>query len=122
MKHESPFGDAFSLDREVAKGIMKIVILSCIKKSKTYPYAILKHMRKFGSPIAHMVNKSDMYNITATLEKEGFIKSKATLSGKRALKMYSITEKGASLVKNKDAILRRTFEDFRRLIKEEFNE
>ncbi len=123
MRHEGPFGGGFpSLDRDMAKGIMKIVVLSCIKKSKTYPYALLRQMKKHGSPIADLVSKSDVYNITTALERDGFIRGRTKLSGKKALKIYTITEKGAKVVRNKDIIFKRTFDDFRKLIRDEFNE
>ena len=98
MKGHGPLGGAFpSLDRDMARGIMKVVILSCIKSGTKYPYAILKQMKSHHTPLSPFVNKSDVYNLTATLEKEGYIKSKTTLEGKKALKIYTITERGARL-------------------------
>ncbi len=123
MKRDGPFGGWLpDIDRDMARGIMKVAILTCIQKSKTYPYAILRQMKKHGSPIAALISKSDMYNITIALEKEGFIKSRMSLSGKKALKMYTITPKGAKIVKNRELIFKRMFNDMRQLIKEEFNE
>jgi DNA-binding PadR family transcriptional regulator len=126
MKHQQksrgPFGEGFpSLDRDMARGIMKIIILSCIKRGTKYPYAILKQMKSHPTPISSFINKSDVYNMAAMLEREGYIRSKITLDGKKALKIYTITEKGARIVRNKDMIIKRTFIDMKKLIKEGFN-
>lgn len=122
MKQHGPFGGGFpSLDRDMARGIMKIAILSCINGGTKYPYAILKQMTSHPTPFSQFVNKSDIYNLTATLEKEGYIKGKTTLEGKKALKIYTITGKGARIVKNKDLILKRTFKDMQHLIRDGFN-
>ncbi len=118
-----PFGRGGfpSLDRDMARGIMKIAILSCIKGGVKYPYAILKKMKGHHTALSPFVNKNDMYNLTTTLEREGYIKSKTTLNGKKALKIYTITEKGARIVRNKDLIIKRTFKDMQHLIREGFN-
>ncbi len=109
------------IDRDMARGIAKLVILSQIKKNKTYPYALLRCIK--GHPfLGRFVSKSDVYNITTALEKDGYIKGNARVSGGKLQKIYTITPDGAEVVKNKDRIIRRTISDFKKLIKEEFDE
>lgn len=108
--------------KEMPRGIVKIVILSYIKKTKTYPYAMLKHMKKHNHFMASLVSKSDIYNMTTALEKEGFITSKAVLKGNKVQKIYTITAKGEKVVRNKDKIFMSAVKAFKKLVKEEFNE
>ncbi len=118
---EKPEMHGIGIDRDMARGIAKLVILSQIKKSRTYPYALLRCIK--GHPfLGRFVNKSDVYNITASLEKDGYIKGSAKVTGGKLQKMYTVTSNGADVVRNKDKIIRRTISDFKKLIKEEFNE
>ncbi len=109
------------IDRGMARGIARLVILSQIKKSRTYPYALLRCI-KGHQFLGKFVSKSDVYNITTSLEKDGYIRRNARVSGGRLQKVYAITPEGAEVVKNKDRIIKRTISDFRKLIKEEFDE
>ncbi len=110
------------IDRSMARGIMKTIILSYIGHHKTYPYALLKSIRAHNSPIARFVSKSDVYNMTAVLEKEGYIRSKKDIKGGKAQKIYTITGKGKTVVKNRDLLIKRMAIEMKRMLKEEFNE
>lgn len=108
-------------DRDLAKGITKIIILSYIKKTKTYPYELLKHIKNRNGFLAGFLTKNDIYNMTASLEKEGFVKSHARLSGNKVKKWYTLTAKGDRVVKYKDKVIGNMLIEVRRMIKEEFN-
>ncbi len=117
-----------SIDKEMRKGIMKIMVLSYIARHNTYPYAMLKTMKaaarlhggRFGSAITSSITKNDIYNLTSSLEKEGYIKSRMQLKGGRAQKMFTITKKGEDIVQNKDKIFKDTFMALKKLVKAEF--
>jgi DNA-binding PadR family transcriptional regulator len=108
------------MDKDMARGIIKIIILSCIGREATYPYALLKIIKK-NKHMGGMFSKSDVYNMTSGLEKDGFIKSSTKVTGNKVQKMYTITAKGQTVVRDKNKIIRRTLADFKRLIEEEFN-
>ncbi len=108
-------------DRAVARGVAKIIILSYIRKTKTYPYELLKHIRKRNGYLADFVTKNDIYNMTMALEKGGFIKSRTKLSGNKVQKIYTITSKGERIVKHKDRLIGNMILEIKRLVKEEFN-
>lgn len=116
----------FYLDKDMKRGMVKIIILSYIKNNKTYPYALLKSMRSakllHGNRAFEDITKSDIYNLTSLLEKEGYISSKAQLKGNKVQKVFTITKRGQSVVKNKEKIFLGMITAMKKLVKEEFNE
>lgn len=112
----------FSLNKDIARGIAKLIILGYIKKTKTYPYELLKHIKEHNLYLAGLLTKSDIYNMTASLEKGGFIKSRAKLANNKVQKMYVITEKGEQIIAQKDALISNTLREFKQLIKEGLND
>jgi DNA-binding PadR family transcriptional regulator len=119
--HEIAGTPGLAMDKDLARGIVKIIILSCISKEPTYPYALLKIIKKHRH-FGRMFGKSDVYNMTAVLERDGFIKSSTKHLGNKVQKMYTITKKGSAVVENKNKIVRRTITDFKRLINGGLNE
>ena len=117
-------GVGVHLDKEMKRGISKVILLSVIAKKKTYPYAMLKTLKTIrlmhGYKAFGDLSKSDIYNLLAALEKEGFIKSKAVLHGKKIQKMYTITQRGRRVVMNKDRIFKNLIGELTKLIKDEF--
>lgn len=117
-------GVEFYIDKEMRRGIAKVIMLSIIKHKKTYPYAILKVLK--GIKLMHDervldgMSKSDVYNLLSSLEKDGYITGKSTLVGKKVQKIYTTTKKGDSVVKNKDMIFNNMISSMKKLIKEEF--
>ena len=66
-------------DKDLQRGIVKIMILSYIKKHRTYPYqllGIIKSLKPFHDKKMHStITKNDIYNMTSALEKAGYIRS-----------------------------------------------
>ena len=116
-------GHAAYLESGVKKGILKILILSYISSHKTYPYALLKTIRNttsvHGSDVFKGITKSDIYNLTSSLEKDGFVKSKARLRGNKVQKVFTLTARGREVVQNKAKVVRDMIKALTRLVKEE---
>ncbi|MDE1768222.1 MAG: PadR family transcriptional regulator [Candidatus Micrarchaeota archaeon] len=116
------FNDVY-LDKGVKKGILKIMILSHIYNNKTYPYALLKTMRAtaiiHGHDAFKGITKNDMYNLTSSLEKDGFLKSKTQLKGNKVQKVFTITGRGRDVVKNKERVIKDMIKELTRLVKEQ---
>ncbi len=114
------------IDRDMRKGMVKIMILSYIKSNKTYPYALLKFVASLkkvhGYGMLDGVGKNDIYNLTSQLEKEGYLKSKAQFKGNKVQKVFTLTSKGNAIVMNKNKIFKETFSALKRLVKAEFND
>lgn len=117
-------GIDFHLDKEMKRGIAKVIILSYIRQNKTYPYAVLKFLKSAKLMHGHTefenYTKSDIYNMIASLEKDGYIRSKTQMKGNKVQKIFSLTAKGESVVKNKDRIFVGMIKEMKRLIEEEF--
>jgi DNA-binding PadR family transcriptional regulator len=111
-----------SLNKDIARGIAKLIILGYIKKTKTYPYELLKHIKEHNLYLARLLTKSDIYNMTASLEKGGFIKSRVKVANNKVQKMYVITDKGEQIIAQKDALISNTLREFKQLIKEGLND
>jgi DNA-binding PadR family transcriptional regulator len=118
-------GFTANISRDMKKGMVKVMILSYIKSHRTYPYAILKIAKTaktvHGYHAFEDITKNDIYNLTYSLEKEGYIKSKARLSGNKVQKVFTITKKGEGVVKDKDRIFLSMIKALKRLVKEEFD-
>ncbi len=115
--------DKSFVDKEISRGMIKLMILSYIKRNKTYPYAILKFIQSardvHGVHALEGLTKSDIYNLTSQLEKDEYIKGKAKLQGNKVQKMFTITKKGDAIVRNKERIFRDAFTALKRLIESE---
>ena len=113
-------------DRDLLKGAIKIMILSYIKHHKTYPYELLRVIKTVkpihGYTIFDPITKNDIYNLTSALEKEGYLRSKATLKGNKVQKVFTLTKRGEKVVKNKDKIFFAMVDEMKKFVKEEFND
>ena len=120
-----PTGFQANIGKDMKKGLVKVMILSYIKSHKTYPYAILKITKTakavHGYHAFEGITKNDIYNLTSALEKEGYIKSKAKLTGNKVQKVFTITKKGDNVVRNKDKIFLAMIKSLQRMVKAEFN-
>lgn len=112
-------GRAF--DAQLLSGVYKMIILHHMRGSGTYPYKLYKQLNEHLRPGMPRLSKSDLYNLVASLEKEGFIKSRAVHSGAVVHKYYTPTKKGAILVRNSRKIAIEAFEKVQQLIKDELN-
>lgn len=114
-----------NMSKDIMKGMAKVMILSYVRNHKTYPYAILKLAKStkavHGYKAFDGITKNDIYNLTSALEKEGYITSKAKLTGNKVQKVFTITKKGESVVRNKDKIFLAMIKAMKRLVKAEFN-
>ena len=113
-------------DKDLQRGIVKIMILSYIKNHRTYPYqllGILKSLKPFHDKNMHStITKNDIYNMTSALEKGGYIRSSTQMSGRKAKKVFTITKRGEGVVKDKNRIFFAMISQLKRLVKEEFND
>ncbi len=108
-------------DAQMLSGVYKIIILHHMKGSGTYPYKLYKHLNEHLRPGMQKVSKSDLYNLVASLEKGGFIRSRTIHTGAVVHKHYTLTKKGASIVKNSRGILMDALGKVQQLIKDELN-
>ncbi len=110
-----------TFDSQLLSGVYKMIILYHMRGKGTYPYSLYKHLTEHMRPGMPKVSKSDLYNIVASLEREGFIKSKTVRNGAVVHKYYTLTERGSAVVKNSRKIAMEAFEKVRQLIKDELN-
>jgi DNA-binding PadR family transcriptional regulator len=85
-----------------------------------YPYAMLKHFRSSGQHFLSEMEKSEMYNMIKSLEKEGFVTYRIVKKGARSQKHYVLTPKGRKILGTSKLILTRAMDEFRKLVKSEF--
>lgn len=113
-------------DKDLRKGIVKIMILSYIKKHRTYPYQLLGIIKSLkplhDQQMRSSITKNDIYNMTSALEKGGYIRSSTVMSGRKAKKIFAITKRGQGVVKNKNKIFFAMISQLKRLVKEEFDD
>lgn len=91
------FGNPY-MTKDLARIILKLVVLRRIAQKEVYSYALIK---EFDQPkISHFLKKhgsgvkNDIYNTVKALEKSGYINVKAKIESGRLKKYYSITEQG----------------------------
>lgn len=123
MRYDALGGGSFGdIDEIMLKGIRSMIVLIHIKKKSTYPYALLKKFQKSRHPMLHSIDKSQLYNILNFLEKKGYVRSKVSLTGAKAQKVYSVTPRGdavassfrkifSKFVKNASVIIRGAFSE-----------
>ena len=110
------------LDETMRKGMVSIVLLMHIRKKSNYPYALMKTFKKSHHGILRRMNKSQVYNVLAALERDGFVRSRTRRVGLKEQKFYSITKKGNAVAASFRKIFLRFFEDAKILIRSEFSE
>ncbi|MGB9741410.1 MAG: PadR family transcriptional regulator [Candidatus Bathyarchaeia archaeon] len=89
--------------RAIARGFSRAVILWLISQKSMSGYAIVKEIEKLTGQKFHA---GIIYPLLYELEKVGFISGEWTQKGRRHIKYYSITEKGAQMLNQ----LRQRFE------------
>lgn len=109
-------------DSVMMKGILKIRVLMSVENKSCYPYSLLKTFKKSKHPIESGTNKSEVYNMLGSLEKQGLVRSKQAIVGSRMQRTYSITEKGRRSLKTFKSKFSAFMAEMRSLIKSEFNE
>lgn len=86
------------ISRDMRHVILKVKILHCVAKHKTYAYSLIEkfnnsHMqmmlKKSGAAL-----KNDIYNNMKSLERSGYITSKTIVENRKMKVYYTITKKG----------------------------
>ena len=108
-----------TLNRGLQNEILKVMLLIHLSRHPGYPYALLKAVRSRRIWMLQGVVKSDLYNTMNSLEKQGFIKSKAILAGAVARKNYALTPKGRKVVHASKKAMIRSFGEVAKMIREE---
>lgn len=91
------------LVRATIRGFSRAVILWLVSKKPISGYKIVKEMEILTGQNLH---SGVIYPLLYELEKDGFITGEWTQKGRRRIKYYSITEKGAQMLNQ----LRQRFE------------
>ncbi len=111
---------------EVYSSVLKIIILSKLKKRKFYAYSLLKEIGKHEMIKNHFdVNnvklKNDVYNTLRSLESSGYIKIykiNSTAAGKPDAKKayYILTKQGAEVLLSIKKIFINTAQEIKKII------
>ncbi|MCL4390720.1 MAG: helix-turn-helix transcriptional regulator [Candidatus Micrarchaeaceae archaeon] len=96
------------MTKDMYTTIVKIIILANIRMRKTYSYALINEVyTKFSSlPIQKEALKNDVYNITKSFLRAGYIKVKTVKEGSRVKKYYTITPKGVEALMETKRVLK----------------
>ncbi|MCL5122406.1 MAG: PadR family transcriptional regulator [Candidatus Marsarchaeota archaeon] len=96
------------MTKDMYTTIVKIIILANIKVRKTYSYRLINEVyTKFSAlPIPREALKNDVYNITKSFMRAGYIKVKTVKEGSRIKKYYTITPKGVEALKETKRVLK----------------
>ncbi len=105
------------IDEKLKHSILMFIILHSLKKKPAYPYDLL---RKFNShknhPIFSTLGKNDVYNVISALANKGLIKETYVDSGKK--KYYTVTKKGADMLKTSKLLLMKHLKELQKLLNE----
>ena len=92
MTKQDPEPDIGSLETEMNRGFLHILVLALLEKNM-YGYSMVKHIETLG----YRVEENTLYPLLRRLEKNGWIASKWDLSEDRPRKFYAITAEGRAL-------------------------
>lgn len=100
-------------ERQIKKGVLKMIVLGLICKKPNYGYELLSLLDQQSNGLLAM-KEGTLYPILYRLEDEGLIKSQwktndegAAKSRSAPKKVYSATEKGLSTLKEQREVWRR---------------
>ncbi|MGC9205139.1 MAG: PadR family transcriptional regulator [Candidatus Micrarchaeia archaeon] len=88
-------------------------VLKCIGEKEAYPYSLFKKLSNSEHGRFFKLEKSELYNTIASLEKKGYIK---VSRHKVAKKYYAITPKGKRVLSNLKRIYSKTLSEIIRLL------
>ncbi|MGC8537484.1 MAG: helix-turn-helix transcriptional regulator [Candidatus Micrarchaeia archaeon] len=96
------------MTKDMYATIIKIIILANIRRQKTYSYKLINEVyAKFSAlPIPRSALKNDVYNITKSFLRAGYIRVKTVKEGPRVKKYYTITPKGVEALKETKRVLK----------------
>ena len=102
-----------NFETEMNRGFLSILVLALLEKDM-YGYAMVRTIRGMG----YEVDENTLYPLLRRLEKNGWIKSKWSVSEDRPRKFYAITNDGRALRtellgiwKKQDEILKHIMEE-----------
>ena len=101
--------------------MLKIILLNHLSRHAGYPYELLKAIEGRKVFMFKGLTKNDLYNAIASLEKQGFIKSKIVMKGAQAQKHYLHTAKGKKIVLASRKQMIKSFREVTKMMKEELN-
>ncbi|VVC03725.1 Transcriptional regulator PadR-like family protein [Candidatus Bilamarchaeum dharawalense] len=85
------------IHRQMLKHMLSAFLLWLISKKPVHGYELIKKIEKDGG--FHVITASKLYPILKVLTKQGLISQKKESQGQRVRKVYHITEKGSSVLK-----------------------
>lgn len=94
------------MEFEAFKGSIDIMILSVLKKKKSYGYEITKII-KDKSNYEYSIGEGTLYTSLRRLESKKLIKSSWIFEEERNRKYYTITEQGSQYLKEKNLALKK---------------
>lgn len=95
--------------------ILQMCILHYSKKGKTYPYKLLKTLKQ-KKPMFETVSKNDVYNATASLAKNGFVKMYEDHDSRK--RYCRITKKGTDVLMSSREIMFKNLKEVSKLLRE----
>ncbi|MDE1855788.1 MAG: PadR family transcriptional regulator [Candidatus Micrarchaeota archaeon] len=110
-----------SISRGLRKEMLKIIIMNNLSRHSGYPYELLKGIESKKIFIFEGLTKNDLYNSIGSLEKQGFIKSRAVMAGAKLRKHYDLTPKGKKIVAASRKAMVKTFLGMKKMMKEELS-
>jgi DNA-binding PadR family transcriptional regulator len=116
MKHKAHLAHCRDMKDYITKdmknGILKIVILSMVKRGNYYPYLLLKDIKKFGPKfIINKDIKNNVYNTLQALENGGYIKAQHIIEDDKSKKYYRITKVGISALDRTRLMMSKAFKE-----------
>jgi len=79
-----------SADRDLYAGLIRLHVLHHASEQPVYGAWIIEELSHHG----YSLSPGTLYPLLHGLEKKGYLRSRATKSGKRTRRVYSITPKG----------------------------
>ena len=109
------------LNKDMCRMILKIRLLYRISHKSTYSYALIEEFSH--GPVSHLMGKSgkglknDVYNTLTSLEKSGFIVSKAKIEGGKLKNYYHVTSVGKGAIKESKRLMADSFKEIAKIVK-----
>jgi PadR family transcriptional regulator PadR len=92
MTKQDPEPDIGSLETEMNRGFLHILVLLLLEKDM-YGYSMVKHIETLG----YRVEENTLYPLLRRLEKNGWVASKWDMTEDRPRKFYAVTAAGRAL-------------------------
>lgn len=93
-------------EKRMARQKFSVFLLWMISKREQHGYEIIKTIRE--DPILPNFAASKIYPLLKSLSRSGLISQKKVMQGKRARKVYYITDKGKEILKKAKGYIRKS--------------